>query len=220
MLGHPRLAGPALAVYCVCVLACGTHSGAGGAGAPCQTIGPAPTSHLPHLTVTGANATAIVQALDAIFSSQTPPVSPGKAYSLTSLACSDIAVPGAAAGIDDCDPTRNLFIVCNTLGGAPACGHEWTGLATVGESELVPICGPNATSPEPPFDAATSLVIWNAIVKAAADAAFHPSNGVIAQTTVINADYFTWDSTTLAFSLVADDPTPPPSVSGPAADGG
>jgi hypothetical protein len=119
--------------------------------------------------------------------------------------------------IDDCDPTRNLFIVCNTFGGAPACGHELMGLATVGASELVPICGPSGTSSEPPFDAATSLAIWNAIVKAAADAAFQPSNGTIAQTTVINADYFTWDGTTLAFSLVADDATPPPSL---AADGG
>jgi hypothetical protein len=312
MLGHPRLAG--ITVYCVCVLACGTHSGAGSAGAPCQTIGPAPTSKLPHLTVSGANATAIVQALDAIFASQTPPVSPGKAYSLTSLACSDIAVPGAsgvdcslalgtdaalqiafsdtaasmlaqnlltalaaalpmpcfdphgehvqlqnvsvtaneiqfddasdyatfrapnimvrgpdaqavisafaAAGIDDCDPTRNLFIVCNTFAGAPACGHDWMGLATVDASELVPICGPSGTSPEPPFDAPTSLAIWSAIVKAATNAAFRPSNGTIAQTTVINADYFTWDGTTLAFSLVADDATPPPSVSGSAADGG
>jgi len=313
MLGHPRLTGPT--VYCVCVLACGTHSGAGGAGVPCETIGPAPTSQLPHLIVSGANATAIVQALDAIFASQTPPVSPGKAYSLTRITCSDIAVPGAsgvdcslavgtdggsqialsdtaasmlaqnlltalaaalpmpcfdphgehvqlqnvsvtenaiqfddasnyttfdapnvlvrgpdarsvisafaAAGIDDCDPTRNLFIVCNTLGGgAPACGHEWMGLATVGASKLVPICGPSGTSPEPPFDAATSLAIWKAIVKAAADAAFQPSNGTIAQTTVINADYFAWDGTTLAFSLVADDPTPPPSAPGSAADGG
>ncbi len=39
----------------------------------------------------------------------------------------------AAAGIDDCDPTRNLFIVCNTGGGAGrVCGHEWMNLVTVG----------------------------------------------------------------------------------------
>ena len=97
MLGHPRLAG--LTVCCACVSACGTHSGAGGASGPCQTIGPAPTSRLPHLTVSGVNATAIVQALDAIFASQTPPLSPGTAYSLPSLTCVDIAVPGDS-GVD------------------------------------------------------------------------------------------------------------------------
>jgi hypothetical protein len=103
----------------------------------------------------------------------------------------------AAAGIDDCDPTRNLFIVCNTGGGAPGCGHEWMDLATVGASELLPVCGPGGgTQAEPPFDAATSLTIWNAIVKVAADAGFQPMNGTMAQTTVINADYFTWDGTT------------------------
>jgi hypothetical protein len=270
------------------------------------------------VTVSGANAAAIMQALDAIFASQTPPVSPGTAYSLPSLDCSDIAVPGdsgfecllalgadggsqievsditasavgatdggedtdaggsmlaqnlfnalaaavsmpcvdphgvhiqlqnvsvtaneiqfddasnyatfdapnilvrgpdaqgvisafAAAGVDDCDPTRNLFIVCNALGGAaPSCGHEWMTLATVGASILESVCGPGGgTEPEPPFDAPTSLAIWNAIIKAASDAGFEPMNGTIAQTTVINADYFTWDGTTLAFLLVADDP--------------
>ena len=313
LLGQPRLAG--LAVCGVCVLACGTHSGADGAGgadAACQTIGPAPTSQLPHLIVSGANATAIAQALDAIFASQTRPISPGTAYSLTSLACSDIAVPGdsgfecllalgadggsqieasditasavgatdggedtdaggtmlaqnlfnalaaavsmpcfdphgvhiqlqnvsvtaneiqfddasnyatfdppnilvrgpdaqglisafAAAGIDDCDPTQNLFIVCNTLSGAPGCGHEWMTLAAVGASILEPVCGPGGgTQPEPPFDAPTSLAIWDAIIKAASAAGFQPMNGTIAQTTVINADYFTWDGTTAGLNL-------------------
>jgi hypothetical protein len=84
-----------------------------------------------------------------------------------------------------------------------------------------PLCGPGGgTQPEPPFDAATSLAIWNAIIKAASDAAFPPMNGTIGQTTVINADYFTWDGTTLAFSLVTDDVTLPPTPPGSAADGG
>jgi hypothetical protein len=329
MLGHTRLAG--FTLCSVGILACGTHSGTRDAGAACQTVGLPPTSQLPHVTVSGATAMAILQALDAIFASQTPPVSPGAAYSLPSLDCSDIAVPGdsgfecllalgadggsqidvsditasaagatdagedtdaggtmlaqnlfnalaatvsmpcvdphgvhvqlqnvsvtasgiqfddasnyatfeapniqvrgpdaqslisafAAAGLDDCDPTRNLFIVCNTQGGAPGCGHEWMTLATVGASILEPACGPGGgTQAEPPFDAPTSLAIWNAIIKAASDAGFQPMNGTIAQTTVINADYFTWDGTTLAFLLVADDPTLPPSPPGFASDGG
>jgi len=36
--------------------------------------------------------------------------------------------------------------------------------------------------------------------------------GTVAQTTVVNADHFSWDGTTLAFSLVADDTPPPPSA--------
>jgi hypothetical protein len=326
MLRLPRFAA---LIACACLVACGTHSGPVRAGgSSCVTVGPAPTSQLPQGIVSGANATAVIAALRAIFAAQTPPVSPGAAYSLASLACGDIAVPGdtgvscsltlgadggsqidvsdiassasgttdagattlaqdlfnalatavsmpcvdphgvhvqlqhvsvtanevrfddasnygifdapnihvggpdaqalldafAAAGIDDCDPTRNLFIVCNTESGVPGCGHQWLSLATVGASELVPVCGPGGgTESEPPFDDATSLAIWTAMLKAASDTGFQPSNGTIAQTTIINADYFTWDGTTLAFLLVLDDPIPPlppTPAGGSAPDGG
>ncbi len=116
----------------------------------------------------------------------------------------------SAAGIDDCDPTRTVFLVCNTLSGAPSCGTQWMPLVKLGSSEAIPVCaGSGATSPGATLAAAPSLAIWKAISAAATDAGFQPSNGTIAQATVVNARYFTWDGASLGFTLVMDDATPP-----------
>jgi hypothetical protein len=255
----------------------------------------------------------VARALDAIFGSQTPPVSPGQSYALSSLTCVDVQVPfGTAgyecsaeiqtdggqpiavnanapsaiaqslfdaltaagsttcvdphgvhvelqnvavtpgevqfdeasnfrpipapdvvvrgadaqavimalsrAGIVDCGPTRRVFIICNSFGGTPNCGYQWLSLQTVGSSVLVPSCGPGSggTQQGATLDASSSVAIWQSILAAAASAHFQPMHGTIEQTTVVNARYFTWDGTSLGFSLVTDDATPP----GPAADGG
>jgi hypothetical protein len=304
-------------VACVALLVAGTtnvgcagHSGAKGNAATCSTVGPAPQSQLPRLTASGASAMGITQALDAIFASQTPPISLGQAYALPSLSCADVqtglgnsggyecalqvqidggaptdvnanapsalaqnlfnaltaagattcATPGsinvtlenatvtpqdvsfddasqyrsfpapdvvvrgadaqnvihslAAAGIDDCDPSRSVFLICTMPDAVPNCGYQWLGLKTMGSSELVPFCGPGS-GPVPAggtLDSSSSAAIWQSILAAAAADHFQPLNGTIEQTRVINARYFTWDGAQLGFMLVADDATAPPAA--------
>ena len=83
-------------------------------------------------------------------------------------------------------------------------------LQTVGSSDLIPMCmGEGETWPGPSIDASASMGIWQAILTAAMDAGFQPMSGTLAQTTVINARYFTWDGTSLTFSLVQGNATPP-----------
>jgi hypothetical protein len=77
------------------VAGCAGHSGAGNA-ASCSTVAAAPKSQLPHVVVLGASATAITQALDAVFASQTPSVSLGEAYALQSLECADLETIGTS----------------------------------------------------------------------------------------------------------------------------
>jgi hypothetical protein len=119
----------------------------------------------------------------------------------------------AAAGIDDCDPTRYLFLVC-TQNGAPVCSYEWMPLQSVGSSYALPVCSGGVTTPGPTLAAAPSLAIWRAIQAAATDTDFKPLDGTIAQATVVNARYFTWDGSTLTFTMVMDDATPPGDAGG------
>jgi hypothetical protein len=125
----------------------------------------------------------------------------------------------SSAGIDDCDPTRYVFLECNRLGGSASCGAQFMPLDMVGSSDLVPLCfGAGQTWPGPSIDAAASTALWQSILTAATDAGFQPTSGTLAETTVINARYFTWDGTNLTFSLVqgnATPPAPPPDAGGP-----
>ena len=302
-----------IAIWTVGFAGCAGRDGAANGRAVCSILGPAPKSELPHVTASASSAMQVGQGLDAIFASQTPPVSPGPAYMLSSLTCVDVEVPLATtgyecsaelqtdggqpievhadapsalaqtlfdaltaagstpcvdphgvrvdlqnivvsaaevqfddasnyqpfptpnvtvegahaqavmmalgrAGIDDCDPTRSVFIICNSFGGTPNCGYQWISLQAVGSSELVPSCGPGSagTTPGATLDGASSVAIWQAILSAATADHFQPMSGTVEQTTVVNARYFTWDGSSLGFTLVTGNAMPP----GPAADAG
>ena len=293
------------------LVGCAGHAGAAG-DQVCSTVGSAPKSDLPHVTASGASATQVADALDAIFAAQAPPVAVGQVYALSSLTCVDVEVPDGAtgyecslelqtdggqpisvhenapsalaqslfgaltaagssscvdphgvrvmlqnvavspaevqfddatnfrsiptpnvvvegadgqavmmafaqAGIDDCDPTRSVFIICNSFGGTPSCGYQWESFQRVGSSELVPGCGPSGTITQgASLDAASSNAIWQALLSAASAAHFQPMSGTIEQTTVVNARYFSWDGSRLGFTLVTGNAAPP----SPAADAG
>jgi hypothetical protein len=302
-----------LAAWAVGSAGCASKDGAGNERAVCSIVRPAPESKLPHVTVFGSSAMQLRQALDAIFAAQTPPVSPGQAYVLSSLSCVDVQVPLATtgyecsaevqrdgglpiaananapsalaqslfdaltaagsttcvdphgvrvdlrnievspaevqfddasnfqpfpapnvmvrgadaqavmmalgrAGIDDCDPTRSVFIICNSFSGTPNCGYQWLSLQIVGSSELVPSCGPGSggATQGASLEAASSVAIWQSILTAATTAHFQPLSGTIQETTAVNARYFTWDGSSLGFTLVTGNATPP----SPAADAG
>jgi hypothetical protein len=277
----------------------------GGGNAACSTIAAPLDAHLAHVSATGANATAIAQALDVLFAAQSPPVNPGQTYAIPTLDCGDVEPPFggggyactlqvqpsssgaaiaitanppstlaqglydalnaagaitcdqshgphvvlqsmtvspggvqyndvsheasfptpnlvvhgpdadslvaafAAAGIDDCDPTRYVFLICGTLSGAPSCSYQWMPLDKVGSSYALPTCGSGVASLGPTLPAAPSLAIWRAIQTAATDTGFHPLNGTVAQATIVNARYFTWDGSTLTVTMTMDDATPP-----------
>jgi hypothetical protein len=122
----------------------------------------------------------------------------------------------AAAGVDDCDPTRYVFLVCSGPGSAPSCSTQFMPLQSVGSSDLIPLCmGEGETWPGSSFDASSSLAMWQAIQTAAQDAGFQPMSGTLAESNVINARYFTWDGTTLTFTLVEGNATPPGDAGGP-----
>jgi hypothetical protein len=276
----------------------------GGGNAACATIAAPLDAHLAHVSATGANATAIAQALDVLFAAQSPPVNPGQTYAIPTLDCGDVEPPFggggyactfqlqpssgaaiavtanppstlaqglydaltaagattcdqghgphvvlqnmtvspgeaqyddvshdasfptpnlvvhgadaeslvaafAAAGIDDCDPTRYVFLICSTLSGAPSCSYQWMPLDKVGSSYALPACGSGVGSSGPTLAAAPSLAIWRAVQRAATDAGFHPLSGTIAQANVVNARYFTWNGSTLTATMTMDDATPP-----------
>jgi hypothetical protein len=116
-----------------------------------------------------------------------------------------------AASINDCDPSRTVFIVCNQFSESPACSTTFFPFENVGGSELVGACLPQpAVGPTIQLGASEALTLWNAIVGAAAASGFTPLNGTIEQATIINARYFTWDGASVGFLLTADNPTPPP----------
>jgi hypothetical protein len=60
------------------------------------------------------------------------------------------------------------------------------------------------------IDAANSLAVWNAVLNAAKSAGFKPTTGTIEETTVINANYFSWDGVSLGLTLVTGNATAPP----------
>jgi hypothetical protein len=120
----------------------------------------------------------------------------------------------AGAGLDDCDPRRKLALACHAFAAedAPTCSYDWADLTTVGTSELLYACGPasGARSAGGNLDTKASQAVWNAILAAAKVADFKPLEGTIAQTTIVNASYFSWNGQTLGLTLVTDDATPPP----------
>lgn len=121
-----------------------------------------------------------------------------------------------AASINDCDPTRTVFIVCNKFAGTPRCSRTFFPLENVGGSQLANICVPTpAVGPTVQIGAAEAANLWKALLEAAAASGFQPSHGTLAQTTVINAKQFTWDGAFVAFDLLADNPQPPPPPTGP-----
>jgi hypothetical protein len=308
------------AVVSGCLAACAGHGpgsdapgtvGSNNSTPACTTIPAPPVSQLPHIAATGANATAIEQALAAIFAAQNPPISPGTTYSIPTLDCGNAGGFGptgyycdlqvqlsggqpisimlsppsalaqtltsalfaagsmpanlkenngalsasnmtvspsgvqyddascyaafdppnvvahgadaqavlaafAAAGVDDCDPTRYVFLVCSGSASAPSCSTTFMPLQTVGASDLIPLCmGEGETWPGSSFDAASSLAMWQAIQAAAMDAGFAPMSGTLAESNVINARYFTWDGSALTFTLVEGNATPPGDAGGP-----
>src|SRR5271156_6024020 len=66
----------------------------------CTSIGPPPDPQLPTVDATGAKATAITDALSAIFATQTPPIAPGSSYSIPSLDCGDVEPPMGSGGYE------------------------------------------------------------------------------------------------------------------------
>lgn len=65
----------------------------------CSTIAPPSCARLPHVTAAGAKAATIVKALDAILTAQTPPIRPGRRYSMTEVICGNLYVSmGGAQG--------------------------------------------------------------------------------------------------------------------------
>jgi hypothetical protein len=287
---------------------CAGHASDGGStDGACATIAAPFRVQLPHLTASSANATAIEQALDAIFAAQSPPLSPGATYAIPTLDCAapggyecvfqlqvgggqpstvtlpppstlaqnlatalttagaqgcpgkessgavqvanmtvsgnavqwddpsqyaafpapNLTITGpdarsvvdafAAGGIDDCDPTRYVFLVCGTQGGAaPQCSYQWMPLTKVGTSQAVPVCtGAGATSPGATLTSAASLTLWQAILRAATDSGFVPQEGTVAQANVVNARYFTWDGSTLTCTIFMGDATPPGDAGAP-----
>jgi hypothetical protein len=130
------------------------------------------------------------------------------------LDAEDVIAAIAGAGIDDCSAARKVFLVCNSfegVGGAPTCGYEWMPLTKVGSSELSYACGPSSGAPSSggTLGAGPSSAIWKSILAAAKSARFVPTEGTLAETTVVNASYFTWDGKSLGFTLVTGNATPP-----------
>ena len=70
----------------------------GGGNAACSTIAGPLDAPLAHVTTTGANATAIAQAFDALFAAQSPPVNPGQTYAIPTLDCGDVRPPFGGGG--------------------------------------------------------------------------------------------------------------------------
>lgn len=122
----------------------------------------------------------------------------------------DVVDAIAAGGVDDCDGTRTLFLVCNRSGGAPACGASYLPLDDVGGSALLYVCNPRANAKGPTPDAASSKRIWDAILAAAKDRSFAPLTGTLDEATVINARTFRWDGERLSLHLVVDRAVAPP----------
>jgi hypothetical protein len=116
----------------------------------------------------------------------------------------------AAAGFSDCDPSRSVLFVCNTLSGAPGCGYSWSALTNVDGSYNRNVCGPSPSFPGAQLTAPQSLDLWRALIAGAKAANFAPSRGTIEEANVINARGFRWDGTNLRMLLVADNATPPP----------
>jgi hypothetical protein len=263
-----------------------------------------PFAQLPHASASGAKATAVVKALDAIMAAQIPPLAPLPAYAIPNLGCSNGTqaacsfeiktggtqsisvstmsspslaeglfnalrdagstpctgfagkVPGGgieeiflenvsasasdvqfedasqfkdfftqnvvahgadaqsvvaafkAAGIDDCDTTRKVFIICNGSFDAPSCGYQWM---KEGNGGVVHSCGGLMASAGGDFRPDASRAIWRSLLTAAEHAGFESANGPIAQTSTINARFFILDGSDLRFSLntgVARPPNP------------
>jgi hypothetical protein len=264
-------------------------------------IAPPSTVQLPHVDASGAKATDVVRVLEAILSSQAPPVSPGQMYRIAKLDCGsgctfqvqidggqpiDVSVKPpsslakdlydalsaagavpcggdgksgpslstlnmtasanavhfddvsiyeplpapnvvatgtpaqgvvaafAAAGINDCDPSRKVFLSCNNIGHPPDCVTMWIPLQKVGSSWLRDTCAGAAITRGAVVDADRSLGLWRSILAAAQSGGFHPPTGTIEQTNSVDARFFTWDGTSLGLSLYTSTLTSSPAPSG------
>ena len=120
----------------------------------------------------------------------------------------------AAAGINDCDPSRKVFLGCNNIGRPPDCGTMWIPLKKVGSSWLRDTCVGSAIERGTVFDADRSLALWRSILAAAQSGGFHPPVGTIEQTNSVDARFFTWDGTSLGLSLTTSTLTSSPAPSG------
>jgi hypothetical protein len=124
---------------------------------------------------------------------------------LTGRAAGDLLAALAGAAIDACDPTRALRIVCTRFNGqgTTQCGYQWQQLARVNGSALLRSCGPVADVTQGGvLDTAQAGALWQALQAA--------GSGDLGAITIFNADYFSWDGTTLGFDLIASSATPPP----------
>jgi hypothetical protein len=273
----------------------------GGTGGTACISAP-PFAQLPRARESGAKATAIAQALDAIMAAQIPPLAPLPAYAIASLGCSNGTqaacsfelktggaqplsvttmsssslaeqlfnalkaagstscaglagkIPGGgieeiflenvsvsasdvqfedasqfkdyftqnvvahgadaqgvvaafkAAGIDDCDTTRKIFIICNGSFEAPSCGYQWM---KQGNGEAVHSCGGLMASAGGDLRPDAARAIWLSLLTAAQHAGFESTNGPVAQTSTINARFFVLDGPDLRFSLNTGVARPP-----------
>lgn len=105
-----------------------------------------------------------------------------------------------AAGLDDCDVTRDLAIHCARDARGATCTTEWTLLHRVGDSELAASCNADASaSPGPALSGNDSEAIWRAVKKAAADAGYTPPTGSLEDATFLSASGFAIDATGITF---------------------
>jgi hypothetical protein len=136
-------------------------------------------------------------------------IPPAPNVTVDGKAASDLLAAMQTAAMTDCDAASRPFLVCNTAGGAPACGFMLRSLDDVGSSKLLYTCNPRGTGAPKQLATADSARLWSAILAAASAGGYKPLNGTVAQATVVNASYFQYDGKQLGFTLTMDDATPP-----------
>ncbi|MEA2699455.1 MAG: hypothetical protein QOI66_3726 [Myxococcales bacterium] len=151
-------------------------------------------------SVNVANLTATTDQLHFDDVSHDAPL-PAPEVVATGSAAQGVVAAFAAAAVNDCDPSRKVFVTCNNLSGRPSCAYQATPLEKVGSSWLRNICqGANTTMPHV-LGPDPSLAMWRAILAAAQAGGFQPTRGTLEQTNSVDARYFTWDGVSLGFSL-------------------
>jgi hypothetical protein len=119
----------------------------------------------------------------------------------TGSAAQDLVAAFAAAAINDCDPSRKVFVTCNNLSGRPSCAYQATPLQKVGSSWLLNSCTGSNTTMSQVLGPDPSQAMWRAILAAAGAGGFQPKRGTLEQTNSVDARYFTWDGASLGFTL-------------------
>jgi len=114
------------------------------------------------------------------------------------------------AGINDCDPSSSVFMICNTRNGHPECGYQRRPYKKVGAYWYLDTCiGTGGMLPGDDLSNDQATKVWQAILGAAQAAGFKPNDIPLEQTNIINGHFFTFDGTTVRFFLIADHATPP-----------